>query len=163
MRALVRRRFDRQALYAALDARRRARGISWRQVALETGVAVSTITATQRAGQMETDGMLAMARWLGCAPEKFMRGSKPSSLALTPEATKRFLARGRFNTRALYLALDRERRSRRMAWPEVARAAGNHISPAMLKRLAKGGRIGVDLMVSAVGWLGASVESFTRD
>ena len=65
MGLFVRHRFDRPALYAALDAQRRAREISWQQVARETGVAASTIIATKREGPMETDGMLTMVRWLG--------------------------------------------------------------------------------------------------
>ena len=162
MNPLVRHWFDRQALYAALEARRRARALSWSQVALEMGVAASTITATKRAGRMETGGMLAMVRWLGCVPEKFIRGSESPSFAQTTTATERFLAGYRFNTRILYQALDAERRSRRMSWSDIAQEIGNDIAPAMLTRLAKGGRVGVDVMVSAVGWLGMTVESFTR-
>lgn len=159
---MVRRWFDRQALYAALDARRRERAISWRQVSLETGVAASTIIATKRAGRMETDGMLAMVRWLGRVPEEFIRGSKSPSFAQTTAATERFLAGHRFNTRTLYQALDAQRRSRQLTWSEVAQETANHIAPAMLTRLAMGGRVSVDVMVSAVGWLGTTVESFTR-
>jgi hypothetical protein len=80
MRAFVRHWFDRPALYAALDAQRRARGISWQQVARETGVAASTIVASKRAGLMETDRMLAMVGWMGCTSEKFIRGSESHSV-----------------------------------------------------------------------------------
>lgn len=162
MNRFVRCWFDSPALYAALDARRLARSISWRQVALETGVAASTILATKRARRMETDGMLAMVRWLGCVPEKFIRGSKSSSFGQTAAATQRFLSGHRFNTRTLYKALDAQRRARQTTWSEVAREIGNHITPAMLTRLARGGRVGVDVMVSGVGWLGTTVERFTR-
>ena len=68
-------RFDAQALYAALDAQRRARGVSWQQVALEVGVSASTLTRTKRGGRMEVDGMLAMVRWLGRTVESFTRGA----------------------------------------------------------------------------------------
>lgn len=161
MALFVRHRFDRPALYAALDAQRRARGISWQQIARETGVAASTIVATQREGPMETDGMLAMVRWLGCIPEKFIRGSESLSAAETASTTVRFLAGSRFNTKKLYRALDAQRRSRKMTWLQVAQELGGDIAPAMLTRLAKGGRIGVHVMVPAVTWLGMTVETFT--
>src|SRR5271156_4189589 len=106
MGLFVRHQFDRPALYAALDAQRRAREISWQQVARETGVAASTIVATKRARRMETDGRLAMVRWLGCTPEKFIRGSESQSGTQPPPETAKFLAGHRFNTKTLYQALD---------------------------------------------------------
>jgi hypothetical protein len=150
------------ALYAALEAQRRARRICWQQVARETGVAASTIIATKRAGRMETDGMLAMARWLGCPPERFTRGPESQSVAQSTSETARFLNGNRFNTKALYQALDAQGRSRKKTWLEVAQAIGNGISPPMLTRLAKGGRIGVHMMVPAVGWLGKTIGIFTQ-
>ncbi|MBZ5633196.1 MAG: hypothetical protein LAO55_08705 [Acidobacteriia bacterium] len=68
-------RFDAQALYDALDSQRSARGMSWRQVALEVGVSVSTLTRTKQGGRLEVDGMLAMVRWLGRTVESFTRGA----------------------------------------------------------------------------------------
>jgi len=47
------KRFDSKALYAALDAQREARHLSW----------------------MEVDGTLAMFAWLGVAVETFVRES----------------------------------------------------------------------------------------
>jgi len=67
-------RFDARALYAALDEQRRARGLSWREVATEVGVSASTLTRTKLGGRMEVDGMLAMVRWLGCSVERFTHG-----------------------------------------------------------------------------------------
>lgn len=69
-------RFDAKALYEALDAQRRSRGMSWRQVAAEIGVSVSTLTHTRHGGRMEVDGMLAMVRWLGRTAESFTRQTK---------------------------------------------------------------------------------------
>jgi transcriptional regulator with XRE-family HTH domain len=67
------RRFDAAELYRALDAQRAARGLSWTQVAAETGVSVSTLRGTQRGGRIEVDGMLAMVGWLGQPVESFVR------------------------------------------------------------------------------------------
>jgi hypothetical protein len=67
-------RFDARALYDALDVQRRARGMSWREVAQEIGgISPSTLTRTKLGGRMEADGMLAMVRWLGRTAESFTR------------------------------------------------------------------------------------------
>ena len=126
-------------------------------------MAVSTVTATKQGGRMETDGMLAMVRWLNCTAESFIRGAESVSVAEMSAANVRSSAGHRFNTKALYAALDAQRRSRTMTWREVAHEMGDAILPGMLTRLAKGWRIGVDVMVAAVEWPGATVESFTRD
>jgi transcriptional regulator with XRE-family HTH domain len=69
-------RFDAKALYETLDTQRRSRGMSWRQVASEIGVGVSTLTHTKQGGRMEVDGMLAMVHWLGRTVESFTRQTK---------------------------------------------------------------------------------------
>jgi transcriptional regulator with XRE-family HTH domain len=68
------RRFDSKALYQALDEKRKSRDLSWPEVAMQTGVSVSTLTRTQQGGRMEVDGMLAMVGWLGVPVENFVRG-----------------------------------------------------------------------------------------
>jgi hypothetical protein len=55
MRILTPGRFDAAALYAALDAQRRARAMTWTQVGAEIGVSPSTITRTRLGGRMEVD------------------------------------------------------------------------------------------------------------
>jgi len=69
-------RFDSKALYAALDAQRAERGMTWVQVAAATGVSTATITRTRAGGRLEVDGMLAMVRWLDVPVETFVRESK---------------------------------------------------------------------------------------
>ena len=69
-------RFDSKAHYAALDAQRARRRMTWRQVAVETGVSAATITRTRSGGRLEVDGMLAMVRWLGVPVETFVRQSQ---------------------------------------------------------------------------------------
>lgn len=65
-------RFDTAALFDALDAERRSRGLSWRQVAAEIGVSESTLTRTKSGGRLEVDGMLNMVAWLGRPVESFI-------------------------------------------------------------------------------------------
>jgi hypothetical protein len=67
-------RFNAQALFAALDAQRVRLEMTWKQVAVETGVSVSTLTGTKRGGRLEVDGTLAMVRWLGRTIESFVDG-----------------------------------------------------------------------------------------
>jgi hypothetical protein len=67
-------RFDVRALYDAMDAQRRARGMSWRQMAQEMGgISPSTLTCTRLGGRIKVDGMLAMVRRLGRTVESFTR------------------------------------------------------------------------------------------
>jgi transcriptional regulator with XRE-family HTH domain len=70
------RRFDAAALFAKLDDQRLARGLSWAQVARETGVAVATIRRTEHGARMEVDGMLALVGWLGVSVETFVRDAE---------------------------------------------------------------------------------------
>lgn len=67
-------RFNTAALYEAMDAQRRARGMSWADVGRELKISPSTLTRTKRGGRMEVDGMLAMVRWVGRTVESFTFG-----------------------------------------------------------------------------------------
>src|SRR6185437_12148169 len=148
-------RLDGPALFAAMDLQRVERGLSWADVARQTGVAVSTLQRTRLNRPMETDGILAIARWLQRPLEEFIRGFEQKARADGE------VARYRFNCKALYSALDERRRARDMSWSAVAAEVG--CSPAMLTRLAKGGRIGAHIMTPAVAWLGRAVASFCTD
>ena len=66
----------------------------------------------------------------------------------------------RFDAKALYNAMDEQRRARGLTWTEVGRELG--ISPSTLTRTRLGGRMEVDGMLAMVRWLGRTVESFTR-
>jgi hypothetical protein len=151
-------RFDYEALYHALDERRRSRGMTWQQAAREVGpwISASTLTRTARGGPMEADGALAMIRWLGLRFQDFTRG------APTPAPSPPGGAQGlRFDARAFYSAIDSRRVSRKMTWKEVASQLHDP-SPGMLTRLAKGGRMGVDQVVLLSTWLGVAPESLAR-
>jgi hypothetical protein len=64
----------------------------------------------------------------------------------------------RFDSVALYEALDGQRRSRGMSWSDVAAEIG--VSAATIQRTRDGGRMEVDGMLAMVGWLGVPVERF---
>jgi hypothetical protein len=66
-------RLDSAALYAAIDAERRARGLTWDQLSETIGVSVATLKRAKAGGRMEVDGVLAMTGWLGRPVEAFTR------------------------------------------------------------------------------------------
>lgn len=144
-------RLDSVALFRALDEKRREWRLSWQQLAVEAGVAESTLKRTRIGGPMEADGVLAMVRLVGKAPEDFAEG--------VAVETARPIERGRFNTSALYAALDAERGRRGLSWPEVSREIGACTSDA-LKRLAHGGRTNADVMLACTWWLRREVNAF---
>jgi transcriptional regulator with XRE-family HTH domain len=86
-------RLDAASLHAALDAQRRARGLTWRQVAAETGVSVATLTGTARGGRLEADGVMCMLRWLGLPAEVFLRGPAGAPPELMDQIAVLFRAR----------------------------------------------------------------------
>lgn len=163
--------FDVHALYDALDAQRRSRGIGWAQVAREMSstfgdtparpISPSTLTGMREKRSIEADGVLQMLCWLHRSPESFIPGRDGESrdFEMLPQiGPSRIL---RFDTRALYGALDAQRIERRMTWRQVADEIGG-FNTASLTRLAKGGRLGFPEAMRIFAWLGRPAVSFTR-
>lgn len=72
------------ALFAALDVRREAQGLSWRDVARTIGLSASTFTRLSRGCTLDLDGYVVCCRWLGVSTEVFITGeltAKPENLA----------------------------------------------------------------------------------
>jgi transcriptional regulator with XRE-family HTH domain len=65
-------RMDARRLYDALDAQRRARGLSWRQLADESGVSPSLLSRMGNGHRPDLDGFIALVQWLGMPAETFM-------------------------------------------------------------------------------------------
>ncbi|PRX45358.1 helix-turn-helix protein [Prauserella shujinwangii] len=65
-------RMDARRLYDALDAQRRARGLSWRQVAQEAGVSPSLLSRMGNGQRPDLDGFIGLVQWLGTPAEEFM-------------------------------------------------------------------------------------------
>lgn len=63
---------DVNGLYAALDAVREDRGISWRQLAKEIGVSPSTLSRLSNDLKPDVNAFAAMVTWLCMPAEKFM-------------------------------------------------------------------------------------------
>ncbi len=63
---------DVSALHAALDAERRAQGLSWRQLAQEVAISPSTLSRLANGHRPDVDAFAALIQWLGVPAEQFM-------------------------------------------------------------------------------------------
>lgn len=66
-------RFDAEGFYAALDGARNSKGITWKKVANEAGVAASTLTRMGQGKRPDIDGLAALASWSGLDVSLFYR------------------------------------------------------------------------------------------
>jgi transcriptional regulator with XRE-family HTH domain len=67
----------------------------------------------------------------------------------------------RFDTIALFNALDEQRKSRNMTWKQVADEI--RVSQSTIMRTQSGSRLEVDGMLQMVAWLNVAVEYFVRE
>ncbi|WP_028661931.1 helix-turn-helix domain-containing protein [Saccharomonospora saliphila] len=89
-------RMDARRLHDALDAQRRARGLSWRQLAEQAGVSPSLLSRMGNGQRPDLDGFIALVQWLGTPAEEFMVGHEPRpDPAPTLEAQLALLLRAR--------------------------------------------------------------------
>src|SRR5690242_19675381 len=159
--------FELGELYAAIDAQRQARKLSWPAVAAEISercarlrpIALSTIRGLRDRRVGEGDGILQMLIWLRRTPESFMRNvADPCSAQFVAPS----LVRGeilRWDARALYDAMNARRRARELTWTATAREIAG-FTPTMLTRMAKGGRVGFPHVMRLVRWLDRPAASF---
>lgn len=164
------RDFNLSDLYAALDAQRQTRGLSWSQVAREINgprrhmgghaLSASTITGTRFRRVAEADGILQMLRWLHRQPESFIPGH--SLLADMPVSFPEVGPRQvwRFDTRKVYAALNAQRSERNLTWAQVGKELG--LSASSLAYLAKGGRTSFPGVMRMTGWLKQPALEFTQ-
>lgn len=83
------------ALVAALDSERQAKGLSWRQVALAAKVSASTLTRMQQGRSPDRDTFGALTTWLNIPAERFYYDSRVEPLEDDPMAVISTLLRGR--------------------------------------------------------------------
>lgn len=154
--------FSLAALYAALDAQRQARGLTWaeatRQISRlsERTIASSTITGLRTRAVAEADGVLQMLLWLKRSPESFVPGHPDAGTELPAVTPPDVL---RFDTRSLHAALNAQRLDRKMTWAQVAQEIG--VAASQLAHLASGGRTGFPGVMRIVRWLGRPAAHFT--
>ncbi|MCD7059110.1 helix-turn-helix domain-containing protein [Pelagibacterium xiamenense] len=81
--------FDAEGFYAALDAHRNAKGITWKKVAEKTGVSPSTLTRMGQGKRPDVDSLAALASWSGIDVKSFYlrEGEAPSRPETLAEIT----------------------------------------------------------------------------
>jgi hypothetical protein len=159
--------FDIEALYAALDNQRRARGLTWVQTARAISdqfcesaarpISASTITGMRKRSVLEGDGVLQMLRWLDRSPESFVPGREDGE-ALPSVPKNRIL---RFDATVVFAKLETRRDERGMTWTAVA-AEIRGVGAESLTKLANGGRVSFPHIVRIASWLGCSIARLTR-
>jgi len=77
---------DMEALYAALDNKRKASRTSWRDVAREIEVSPSTFSRMAQGRRPDVDTFATLLRWLGMPAEPFMRSTSGPERAEEPVA-----------------------------------------------------------------------------
>jgi hypothetical protein len=100
-------------------------------------------------------------RWLRLTPESFLSGESstpPANGELPEPGPLRIL---RFDTRAMFQALDAERAKRGMNWKQIAQQLPG-FTESMLRNLANGPLIGFPRAMSIPQWLGRSAADFVR-
>lgn len=65
---------DVEALYAALDQRRKLSGLTWRGLAADTGTSPSTFTRMKEGHRPDVNTFMTLCSWLGVPAEGFKRG-----------------------------------------------------------------------------------------
>ncbi len=151
--------FDLMALHAALDEARLQRQMSWSGVAKEIDVSVSTIRGIIDRPRVEGDGVLQMLLWLDRAPECFIPRYDGEQIPLCPVESGKVL---RWDTRAIFNALDDKRQCNNLTWIQVADEIGS-VSQSQLKNLAKGGRTSFPVVMRMILWIGEPASRFTRE
>ena len=72
-------RFDADGFYAALDAERRSRRYTWKQVAQEAQVSASTLTRMAQGRRPDVDSLAALVTWAGLSADTFVGNDRPAS------------------------------------------------------------------------------------
>lgn len=152
------RRFDTAALGEALDAARRARELSWQELAdavwgqaaelnaqrADHPIAVGTLRGIGSRPGVSAQHTLFVLRWLGQPPEAFLEDA-PAELTGYELPGAGPDSRLRWNLTRLSDALDAQRREHTATWPEVAAALG--CTPSQLTGI-KRAKFGLNMTVA---------------
>jgi transcriptional regulator with XRE-family HTH domain len=65
-------KFEFERFYQAVNATRRQRSASWRQVAREIGIGKSTLARMSQNRRPDADGLAALSYWAGLNPADFV-------------------------------------------------------------------------------------------
>ena len=161
--------FNLNALYEAIDAQRRSRGLTWAQATREISrfatsghpVASSTITGLKNKVVAEGDGVIQMLVWLRRPPESFIPGFPDAGADRyrLPEVGSHQVLR--WDSRAIHTALDAARGARGLAWKQLSMEVGI-LSPSTIATMARGGRVGLPGIMRVIRWLDQPAAAFIR-
>ena len=74
--------FNVGGFHAALDAQRAAKGLSWKDVAAQSGVSASTLTRMSQGRRPDVDGLALLLAWSGLDATQFLpQANAPEPLA----------------------------------------------------------------------------------
>jgi hypothetical protein len=170
------REFDGKALYAALDAKRQAEGLSWAAAtaaiwdlaaALNAArdarglashpISPSTLQSLGKSGSTSCQHALFFLRWLGRTPESFLIGaSLDAGLPLPACGPDR---RPRWDLKLLHAELNGARVSRGVTWAWAAqnvRCQPGQLTGLKTARFATG----MDLAMRITQWVGRPAADF---
>jgi len=68
-------KFDSDAFYAALNAVRLSRQMTWKEVAEEAGINASTLSRIGHGAKPDVNGLAALLAWSNLKAESFIRGA----------------------------------------------------------------------------------------
>jgi hypothetical protein len=163
--------FDMRAFQAALDEQRRARDLTWTELAAEINrpfestpslpIHPGTLRDMLKKRSVTSAVVLQVLRWLRRTPESFLFGqpSSAGSEEQLPEAGLDQILR--FDTRAIHDALQQERLRRGMTWRQVADELPG-FTASMLINLDKGPLIGFPRVMTLTQWLNRPAATFVR-
>lgn len=77
MTITVRPTFEMRSFFAALDAERRSRSLTWKDVAAEAGISASTLTRMSQGRRPDVDGLASLLAWSGLEMSDYIRSEVP--------------------------------------------------------------------------------------
>ena len=163
--------FDFAAFFAAFDAGRRDRGLSWYEFADELWQQSSELNSHRgdhplRGGTVSRLGArdatscqyaLFMLRWLGRAPEEFLTGPAVDvgdTRLPDPGPDSRL----RWDLSQLHAALNAQRQQRGLAWKDLAETLG--CTPSRLTNLRTARQADLALVMRVTQWLEKPAAKF---
>lgn len=175
-RSPVIREFDGKALYAALDAKRRAEGLSWPGAAAAIWdmapalnaardarglanhpISPSTLQSLGKRGNTSCQHALFFLRWLDRTPESFLAGAALDAGAPLPTCGPD--RRPRWDLNALHAGLTESRASRGATWAQTAqdlRCQPGQLTGLKTARYATG----MALAMRIPQWVGSPAADF---
>ena len=79
-------KFDGEGFFAALDAERQSRGLTWKKVAEQSGVSASSLTRMSQGRRPDVDSFAALCAWSGLEAGDFTQGAHSKLQTASPLA-----------------------------------------------------------------------------